>query len=187
MTDLCPHMLPPENCVYCRRPDAPPPKSAETMSPERRLRAGIKLAHHHALWLGVVDYRTDPLDQKLVDHVLAQVRQRVDDYFAATKELLVPPPKSAEPASGKVEPAAEEVHCDVCGWRGEKPDWVCKSPLCPLLPAPPSDKVLVSREALERVVNTFGEMLFKGDFTQDEARHFGQPLAALRSEMEGGE
>ena len=85
-----------------RRPDAPPPKSAETMSPERRLRAGIKLAHHHALWLGVVDYRNDPLDQKLVDHVLAHVRERVDDYFAAPKKLPAPPPNSAEPASGKV-------------------------------------------------------------------------------------
>ena len=81
------------------------------------------------------------------------------------------------PASGKgIEQMGEDAH-----------PRMCRCLACMTSPAPPSDKVLVSREALNSVINTFGEMLFKGDFTQDEERQFGQPLAALRSELEGGE
>ena len=179
MTDLCPHMLPPENCVYCRRPDAPPPKSAETMSPERRLRAGIKLAHHHALWLGVVGYRNDPLDQKLVDHVLAQVRQRVDDYLAATKELLVPPPESAEPASGKViERLPKEFEDAIFDDLEQLYD----------PPTPPSDKVLVSREAHRAIAALMNCIEWDGDIPQIryQGAAFRNALAALRSELEDG-
>ena len=147
------HPAPPANGLGLERvgEDAPAP-----MSPERQLRAGIRLMHHHALWLDLVGYRNDPLDQKLVDHVLAHVRQRVDDYFAATEKL----------------------------------------------PAQPSDKVLVSREALEAqiaecadAVNFFDrvksasldEQIAVGTDARDRLEAACRSIAALRSELEGGE
>jgi hypothetical protein len=58
------------------------PEDATTVSDrERALRTAQKRVQscaHHAVWLSAVNYRADPLDQTLVEHIIASVVQSIE-------------------------------------------------------------------------------------------------------------
>jgi len=58
-----------------------PEDFANVSDRERALRTAIKrvqICAHHAVWLSVVNYRADPLDKKLVDHLISSVVQSIE-------------------------------------------------------------------------------------------------------------
>ena len=198
-----------------RRPDAPPLKSAnpasgKSASPPVLTAEQVKAWRDDPEVKAAVQYpKQDPASGKVIERVgedadwskdgrrqqdaiiekFAKLRQHAEASLDGETLIMQPmdtrpaPPKNAfEGYKAMVAAFLETAHADL-----QKK--VAAIPLSIPDPSPPSDKVLVSREAHRAIAALMNCIEWDGDIPQIryQGAAFRNALAALRSELEGGE